>query len=73
MTPARALAERPPCGAVDLAGLVGGLYPEPERFADLQRPDRRFRATTNDATRQAKLAGRRRAVRGLPASAEGSP
>ena len=57
-------------GAAYLAGLAVGLYPEPERFADLWRLERRFRATMNAETRAAKLAGWRRAVRGLLASAE---
>ena len=40
-------------GAAYLAGLQAGLYPEPERFADLWRLDRRFTpqlSTANSAT-----------------------
>lgn len=58
-------------GVAYLAGLSVGLYPEPERFADLWQLERRFRASMTAETRQAKLAGWRRAVRGLLASAEG--
>jgi glycerol kinase len=56
-------------GAAYLAGLSAGLYPEPERFADLWRLERRFRVGMSTPTREAKLNGWRRAVKGLLASA----
>ncbi|MGV7032991.1 glycerol kinase GlpK [Methylobacterium symbioticum] len=57
-------------GAAYLAGLSAGLYPEPERFADLWRLERRFRVGMSAPTRDAKLAGWRRAVKGLLASVD---
>jgi glycerol kinase len=49
-------------GAAYLAGLSAGLYPEPERFADAWRLERRFVPGMDAATRERKLAGWRAAV-----------
>jgi glycerol kinase len=58
-------------GAAYLAGLSAGVFPEPAKFADNWRLDRRFRPAMSKATRERKLAGWARAVRGLLASDEG--
>jgi glycerol kinase len=55
-------------GAAYLAGLRAGLYPEPAKFADNWRLERRFRPNMSAATRTRKLAGWTRAVQGLLAS-----
>jgi glycerol kinase len=52
-------------GAAYLAGLSAGLYPDPERFADAWRLERRFGPAMEPATRDRKLAGWREAVRRL--------
>jgi glycerol kinase len=49
-------------GAAYLAGLSAGLYPDPERFADAWRLERRFVPAMEPATRKRKLAGWRDAV-----------
>jgi glycerol kinase len=49
-------------GAAYLAGLSAGLYPDPERFADAWRLERRFGPAMELATRDRKLAGWRDAV-----------
>jgi glycerol kinase len=49
-------------GAAYLAGLSAGLYPNPERFADAWRLERRFVPAMEPATRERKLAGWRDAV-----------
>jgi glycerol kinase len=49
-------------GAAYLAGLSAGLYPDPERFADAWRLERRFVPAMEPATRERKLAGWRDAV-----------
>lgn len=49
-------------GAAYLAGLQAGVYPEPERFADAWRLDRRFMPQLPDAERQARVAGWKDAV-----------
>ena len=59
-------------GAAYLAGLCAGVYPEPEKFADGWRLERRFRPVMSQATRERKLNGWARAVRGLLASDESS-
>jgi glycerol kinase len=64
-----AVLETTALGAAYLAGLAAGIYPEPERFADAWRLERRFTATMSAAERQAKVAGWRRAVQALLASA----
>jgi glycerol kinase len=49
-------------GAAYLAGLGAGVYPEPARFADSWRLERRFVPALDPAARQAKVAGWRDAV-----------
>ncbi len=58
-------------GAAYLAGLSVGVYPEPEKFADNWRLERRFKPNMSAATRERKLKGWARAVKGLLASDEG--
>jgi glycerol kinase len=58
-------------GAAYLAGLEAGLYPEPAKFADNWRLERRFKPAMDGATREKKLKGWARAVRGLLASDAG--
>lgn len=58
-------------GAAYLAGLSAGVFPEPQKFADNWRLDHRFRPAMSAATRERKLAGWSRAVKGLLATDEG--
>jgi len=58
-------------GAAYLAGFDAGLYPEPARFADTWRLERRFRPAMSEAVRQRKLKGWAAAVRGVLASDPG--
>lgn len=58
-------------GAAYLAGLSAGVYPEPSRFADTWRLERRFKPAMSDATRSRKLKGWSRAVNALLASDPG--
>ena len=60
-------------GAAYLAGLGAGVYPEPAKFADNWRLERKLSepGAISQATRERKLAGWKRAVRGLLASDEG--
>jgi glycerol kinase len=58
-------------GAAYLAGLNAGVYPEPSKFADNWRLERRFKPAMDAATREKKLKGWARAVRGVLASDEG--
>src|ERR1700734_585591 len=58
-------------GAAYLAGLAAGVYPEPEKFADHWRLERRFKPLMDADTRERKLKGWARAVKGLLASDEG--
>jgi glycerol kinase len=58
-------------GAAYLAGLQAGVYPALEKFADNWRLERRFKPTMSQATRERKLAGWARAVKGVLASDEG--
>jgi glycerol kinase len=58
-------------GAAYLAGLGAGIYPEPARFADSWRLERRFKPNMSEATRARKLAGWARAVQGVLASDPG--
>ncbi|HEU0149429.1 MAG TPA: glycerol kinase GlpK [Bradyrhizobium sp.] len=58
-------------GAAYLAGLHAGVYPEPEKFADNWRLEHRFRPSMSAATRERKLAGWARAVKGVLATDEG--
>jgi glycerol kinase len=58
-------------GAAYLAGLSAGIYPEPEKFAENWRLERRFTPNMNAGTRAQKLKGWARAVKGLLASEGG--
>ena len=58
-------------GAAYLAGLSVGVFPEPEKFADHWRLERRFKPNMSAATRERKLKGWSRAVKGVLASDEG--
>jgi glycerol kinase len=57
-------------GAAYLAGLEAGVYPEPAKFADHWRLERRFKPNMDAVTRERKLKGWSRAVKGLLASDE---
>jgi glycerol kinase len=59
-------------GAAYLAGLAAGVYPEPSKFADNWRLEHRFKPNMSAATRERKLEGWARAVRGVLASDEGA-
>jgi glycerol kinase len=52
-------------GAAYLAGLQAGFYPEPDRFLDHWRLERRFTPQMDAATRQRKMAGWTAAVQKL--------
>jgi glycerol kinase len=58
-------------GAAYLAGLAAGVYPEPSRFADNWRLERRFKPAMSAATRERKLKGWAQAVKGVLASDAG--
>ena len=58
-------------GAAYLAGLNAGVFPEPSKFADNWRLERRFKPVMGAATREKKLKGWALAVRGVLASDEG--
>jgi glycerol kinase len=58
-------------GAAYLAGLSAGVYPEPQRFADNWRLEHRFKPNMSAATRERKLKGWARAVKGVLANDEG--
>ena len=58
-------------GAAYLAGLAVGVFPEPAKFADHWRLQHRFEPKMSAATRERKLKGWARAVKGLLASDEG--
>jgi glycerol kinase len=58
-------------GAAYLAGLAAGVFPEPARFADRWRLQRRFEPSMSPALRQRKLQGWRKAVAGVLASERG--
>jgi glycerol kinase len=58
-------------GAAYLAGLSAGVFPEPEKFADHWRLEHRFKPNMSAATRERKLKGWARAVKGVLASDEG--
>jgi len=57
-------------GAAYLAGLSAGVFPEPSKFADNWRLERRFKPNMSAATRTRKLRGWAAAVRGVLASDE---
>ncbi|NVN87656.1 MAG: glycerol kinase GlpK [Rhodopseudomonas sp.] len=65
------IAETTALGAAYLAGLSAGVYPEPAKFADNWRLEHRFKPAMSAATRERKLAGWGRAVKGVLASDEG--
>ncbi|CAN5207312.1 glycerol kinase GlpK [soil metagenome] len=65
------ISETTALGAAYLAGLHAGVYPEPEKFADSWRLERRFRPNMSEATRTRKLKGWANAVRGVLASDAG--
>src|SRR5579859_6096529 len=58
-------------GAAYLAGLQAGVYPEPAKFADNWRLEHRFKPNMSAATRERKLKGWARAVKGVLASDAG--
>jgi glycerol kinase len=58
-------------GAAYLAGLSASVYPEPAKFADNWRLEHRFKPNMSAATRERKLKGWARAVKGVLASDEG--
>ena len=66
-----AIRETTALGAAYLAGLHAGVFPEPSKFADSWRLERRFKPAMSAATREKKLKGWARAVKGLLASDEG--
>ncbi len=55
-------------GAAYLAGLSAGVYPEPSKFADHWRLERRFKPNMDAATRARKLKGWANAIKGVLAS-----
>jgi glycerol kinase len=57
-------------GAAYLAGLSAGVFPEPAKFADHWRLERRFEPNMSAATRARKLKGWAHAVKGVLASDE---
>jgi glycerol kinase len=59
-------------GAAYLAGLSAGVFPEPARFADHWRLERRFQPAMSGETRTRKLQGWAKAVAGVLASDPGS-
>ena len=63
-----AIQETTALGAAYLAGLGAGVFPEPHRFADNWRLERRFKPRMSPQTRQRKLEGWARAMRGALAT-----
>ncbi|WP_298259599.1 glycerol kinase GlpK [Bradyrhizobium sp.] len=57
-------------GAAYLAGLSAGVFPEPAKFSDNWRLEHRFEPKMSAATRERKLKGWARAVKGVLASDE---
>lgn len=58
-------------GAAYLAGLSAGVFPEPSRFADNWRLERRFKPAMSGDTRARKLQGWSKAIAGVLASDPG--
>ncbi len=58
-------------GAAYLAGLMAGVFPEPAKFADNWRLERRFKPAMSEETRTRKLRGWAQAVKGVLASDPG--
>ena len=56
------VAETTALGAAYLAGLAAGVYPDPERFADRWRLERRFTPAMGEGERKARLASWQGAV-----------
>ena len=56
------ITETTALGAAYLAGLAVGLYPEPEKFADRWRLQRRFTPLMGEGDRRRRLEGWRKAV-----------
>jgi glycerol kinase len=65
------IAETTALGAAYLAGLAAGVYGEPAHFADNWRLERRFKPNMGAMTREKKLKGWARAVKGVLASDDG--
>ena len=59
------IGETTALGAAFLAGLAAGLYPDPDRFADRWRLERRFTPAMGPEDRASRLASWRRAVDAL--------
>ena len=59
------VAETTALGAAYLAGLAAGIYPDPSRFADLWRLEKRFDPSMGEEDRLARLKGWRRALSSL--------
>ena len=57
------IGETTALGAAYLAGLTAGILPDPERFADRWRLERRFLPRLDEVKRQEKILGWRDAVR----------
>ena len=55
-------------GAAYVAGLMRGLYPEPQTIAAQWRADRRFTPQMTEAEREERYAGWQRAVAGVLAA-----
>ncbi|MGC2523307.1 MAG: glycerol kinase, partial [Stellaceae bacterium] len=64
-----AVVETTAWGAAYAAGLVRGIYPEPESLAKPSEPDRRFTPLMPAAEREERYAGWGRAVAGVLAAA----
>ena len=63
-----AIVETTAWGAAYAAGLMRGVYPDPETMADRWQPDRRFTPQMPAAEREERYAGWRRAVAGVLAA-----
>jgi glycerol kinase len=63
-----AIVETTAWGAAYAAGLMRGVYPDPETMADRWQPDRRFTPQMPAAEREERYAGWRRAVAGVLAT-----
>ena len=63
-----AIVETTAWGAAYAAGLMRGVYPDPETIADRWQPDRRFTPQMPAAEREERYAGWRRAVAGVLAA-----
>jgi len=68
-----AVIETTAWGAAYAAGLMRGIYPDPETMADRWQPERRFIPQMPAGEREERYAGWRRAVAGVLAAAPSSP